>query len=657
MRTWATSALFVLVSSCGSVAAQAQATGTPFYQAIRNNDLAAVRALLRKSDVNTRDPRGATPLMYAAAVGSLEAMKLLAEAGADINARNAFDATALMWCAGDLAKVRFLLSKGADVTAHSKLGRTPLVIAAMYDGASEIIRLLMEKGADVSARDKEGVTALESAATVNDVESARLLLAKGADPNTKDSAGFTPLLAAASNGDRSTEMVKLLLQHGAAVNVACAESLELVKNGPLRLGSLTPLMVAVPHGNYATVELLVNAGADINAKDARGMTALTFAVSSDHPDPRIVRLLLAKGADPSLKSKDGETALDWAMKYQNPEILAALGSSRPKPAAIRDPNLPGKDSGRNIQAAVAKSVALMQRTSAGFQDSGGCLSCHAQHFTGLAVQAARANGVKTDATLEAGQARATSALRGALEQTLFQVVDPTAGVDALQFSLMQMSASAIPPSTAVDSLVFHIAAMQRKEGDWPNYGVARPPIEDGGFSHTTKGIRVLQLYSMPGRKAEFDARIVRAAGWLQNANPRTTEDRTMQILGIRWANRKPPEQRLKELIALQRPDGGWGQTADLPSDAYATGEVLYTLHEAGIPANDVVYQRGVEFLLRTQLDDGSWHVKTRAAGFQPYFESGFPHGHDQWISQAGTAWAVMALAYAIPTGTTTASVR
>jgi hypothetical protein len=54
-------------------------------------------------------------------------------------------------------------------------------------------------------------------------------------------------------------------------------------------------------------------------------------------------------------------------------------------------------------------------------------------------------------------------------------------------------------------------------------------------------------------------------------------------------------------------------------------------------------QRGAAFLLRTQHEDGSWHVKSRALKVQPYFESGFPHGHDQWISQAGTAWAAIAL--------------
>ena len=69
-------------------------------------------------------------------------------------------------------------------------------------------------------------------------------------------------------------------------------------------------------------------------------------------------------------------------------------------------------------------------------------------------------------------------------------------------------------------------------------------------------------------------------------------------------------------------------------------------------------QRGIQFLLNTQLADGSWYVKSRALAFQPYFDDGFPHGFDQWISAAGTSWATMALALALPTtGSTAASPR
>jgi hypothetical protein len=86
----------------------------------------------------------------------------------------------------------------------------------------------------------------------------------------------------------------------------------------------------------------------------------------------------------------------------------------------------------------------------------------------------------------------------------------------------------------------------------------------------------------------------------------------------------------------------------MESGAYTTGLAMIALQSAGLPVSDAAYQRGVQYLLGTQLEDGSWHVRTRAAGFQPYFDNGFPHGVDQWISAAGTSLATTALTLAAP---------
>src|SRR5690348_16862374 len=88
------------------VCAQADDAGDRFYQAIRNNDLATLRTLIKTSGVNVKDQRESTPLMYAAAYGSLDSMRALLDAGADVNAKNAFDATPLLWSANNLDKVR-----------------------------------------------------------------------------------------------------------------------------------------------------------------------------------------------------------------------------------------------------------------------------------------------------------------------------------------------------------------------------------------------------------------------------------------------------------------------------------------------------------------------------------------------------------------------
>src|SRR5215813_6751142 len=104
----------------------AQDPALRYYDVIRNNDLPALRELVKIANVNTRDERGGTPVMYAAAHGSAEAVRMLIVAGADVNAVNAFGATALMWGITDPEKVRLLVAAGADVKARSKMGRTPL---------------------------------------------------------------------------------------------------------------------------------------------------------------------------------------------------------------------------------------------------------------------------------------------------------------------------------------------------------------------------------------------------------------------------------------------------------------------------------------------------------------------------------------------------
>ena len=102
---------------------------------------------------------------------------------------------------------------------------------------------------------------------------------------------------------------------------------------------------------------------------------------------------------------------------------------------------------------------------------------------------------------------------------------------------------------------------------------------------------------------------------------------------------------MRELLAEQRSDGGWAQLPSLSSDAFATGQALVALWRSGVvKPGDAAYRKGVRFLLESQLDDGSWYVRTRAIPVQPYFDSEFPHGPDQFISAAATNWATIALA-------------
>jgi len=376
----------------------------------------------------------------------------------------------------------------------------------------------------------------------------------------------------------------------------------------------------------------------------RGVTPLTLAVANDRPDLEVIRQLLAKGADPRAKSMDGEDAIDWARKFRNPAVLSLLGvaenSTAPAPSTAKG--------NRSLLTSVEQSIALLQRTGAGFLKEGGCYACHAQYLTGMAVRAARDSGVAVDAGLEAESIRGSLALHGSEEQGMWQMVEPSGGQDTMMYALSHMKAAGVEPNHLTDAIVHYLYSAQHQDGQWLSPGDPRPPIEDGTFFTTAMGLRSLQIYGIPSQKAQFDSAIQRAAAWLRNAQPLSTTDRSFQLLGLRWATGEVSQERLTGLLQLQKADGGWAQTAYLASDAYATGQVLYTLHELGVAANDPAYQRGVAYLLNTQETDGSWHVRSRSPKIQPYFESGFPHGGDQWISTAGTAWAAIGLAYAIP---------
>lgn len=190
---------------------------------------------------------------------------------------------------------------------------------------------------------------------------------------------------------------------------------------------------------------------------------------------------------------------------------------------------------------------------------------------------------------------------------------------------------------------------QQPDGYWSLLAL-RPPLESSEIEVTAAGLRSLQVYAPPSQRAEYEKAVRLAVHWLENAQPKTTEDHVFQILGLTWGkgSRAVIAKAARELVALQNPDGGWSQLASLPSDAYATGQALVALKESLVLATaSPAYAKGVRFLMERQLEDGSWYVRSRTVPLQPYFDSDFSHGTDQFISAAATNWASMALANAV----------
>src|SRR5262249_47738337 len=153
-------------------------------------------------------------------------------------------------------------------------------------------------------------------------------------------------------------------------------------------------------------------------------------------------------------------------------------------------------------------------------------------------------------------------------------------------------------------------------------------------------LRALGKWGVPAQKERIEKRTDTVRGWLLQVTARDTEDRVFRLWGLQaaQADEKEIQSAARELIRSQRENGGWSQTDAMDSDAYATGSALVALHQAGgLATSDPVYQRGVGFLLKTQREDGTWLVRSRSRPFQTYYESGFPHSKDQFISMAATA--------------------
>ncbi|HLH03891.1 MAG TPA: ankyrin repeat domain-containing protein [Bryobacteraceae bacterium] len=626
-------------SQAGEQAGYAEVT-----RAIRNNDLEGVRALAADPNVlKSTGPLGYTALHYAAIYGSADAMGILLRAGADPNARDRTGATALHYGAYCLDKVLLLVGAGADVKAAENGGATALMIASAAPGNVRTVRFLLEKGADVRGRDQFGDNALIRAAANGDREVQELLLQRGAESRAVDRAGLTALNITTA----SAAMTRQLLAAGADANAANVFGGRVLK-GNIALVHLTPLMVAAPYAEQGVIPALLGSGARVNEVDIRKMTPLMLSIASDQAKPENVRQLVAAGAEVNAEDQNGETALTWARKFRNPEIVGMLEKAGARGGELAPAPRPDENaSAKSAEDAVRRAMPLLTRTAPQFFREGGCVGCHHQPAYAQVFGAAKRAGLAPDPALRTAFLGGMISMRPRLAPTLPVLRGPGGDIDPLLYALAAYDELGEAPNEDTDLLVHYIAVRQDAAGSWSALGIARPPIEDSSITRTSLAMRALKHYGWRARQPEFEERIARARKWLEAAAPVTTYERADQITGLYEAGLTREELRGKTeaLLKLQRGDGGWAQTKYLDSDAYATGLVLHSLYRTGLitPA-DEAYRRGVAFLLRTQFADGSWYVRSRAPKFQPYFQSGFPFDHDQWISSAGTAYALMALA-------------
>ena len=362
--------------------ADVNARGMIFGPALLGANFEVTKILLEAgADVNLKSQHDeSTALIRASERRKPEVVKMLLEAGAEINARDKYGKTALFAVLNgyeynqheeNISVINLLLNAGADVNTkgcdtYGHEGRTPLTLAVKHDNPSpdfkefhaqygtkfaditpEAVKLLLNFGADVNLRDGDGFTALMYAVNGRypNSEVIKILLDAGADVEAEND-GMRALDYARQNATFTDEellkrleeltgnpeyrinsrefsilinsgavaQVREAIEHGAEVNIRSDEE------------SWTPLMVAVRNdeANLEIVELLIKAGAEINARDGSGDTALKKALYAMHPNPQIIEMLIDAGADVNIVDEDGMTILIEAARRSTPEIVRLL---------------------------------------------------------------------------------------------------------------------------------------------------------------------------------------------------------------------------------------------------------------------------------------------------------------------------------------------
>ena len=281
-----------------------------------------------------------------------------------------------MWAVDDVERCACCSKAGADANARSDDERTPLLIAAGWVGAWDVVKLLLDHGADPSVKAyavRGGATPLRQAAAAGDEAVMLLLMERGAKVKGE---GIAPLISAVNaNGLQGVDLL---------IKAADREAL----NQAL-LSVVPPRGSSAALGNTRLVQKLLDHGADANAKDVDGHTVLMLAASSDRVPVETIQTLIDRGADVHATSAGGETVLDFAKWRGKSPLVDLLMKAGAKEGSASSPPAPKPKPAGSVRAALERSIPLLQRVDVTFLQKAGCVSCHNNSHTAATVAMAR----------------------------------------------------------------------------------------------------------------------------------------------------------------------------------------------------------------------------------------------------------------------------
>lgn len=314
--------------------------------------------------------------------------------------------------------------------------------------------------------------------------------------------------------------------------------------------------------------------------------------------------------------------------------------------AIGDDDLPA-----TADTALDRGVEFLIKDAQAWKAERKCASCHHAALVVWALDEAKSQGRTVDEPFlaeyrkwmtESGDGR-TSLPRPEGRPKAFNS-------KALSFSLGMAAGSKVDDSVkaGLAAMIETVKSDQAEDGSWVAWPETRPPIfgpsDDSLTAFGTLAMQVAVENGDEAAKAHRD----RGLEWLAKT-PTDDDPQSVAMRAIVFQRTGRPADQISPLAerikSRQNSDGGWSQTADMASDAWATGQALYALSAAGLKSDNAAVARGREFLVRTQNEDGSWKMTSRPIKYlDPNKPDGNPSGNLVPIVGAGSAWAVIGLA-------------
>ncbi|MDZ4850529.1 MAG: hypothetical protein SGI77_14685 [Pirellulaceae bacterium] len=345
-----------------------------------------------------------------------------------------------------------------------------------------------------------------------------------------------------------------------------------------------------------------------------------------------------------------------------------------------------------LTEALDRGYALIEKGAKNYPSNRQCFSCHHQTLPLLAESLNRRHysdnfSVHREPPTDFWQHELTRSILEFTEESFSgkrESMREGKGVGGqaltVAYGLWAMDLAGAKHNATIDAMLEYLLQTQAEDGAW-NFQSLRPPAASSRSMTTAIAVYGLRAYGVDCAETKRLREVfMKAREWSRHADE---TDSLEELNGLIWLDYMLEKEHARELLApanettnspdlfskgaedlrdndrlrmrteklwsQQRGDGGWGQTPEMASDAYATGQSLLILAQVSYYDKTSVYRerefiKGIKFLLGTQESDGSWHVATRAKPVQVFFDNGDPHGKDQFISMMATTWSVAALA-------------